>query len=85
MVPLTLVNALTLRTEKGRDFEIGRRLMTAYRIYLLDAEDHVSGPPQVVECADDQEATHQARRCLVAKPVEIWNEAKLIARLEPDD
>jgi hypothetical protein len=54
--------------------------MPLYRIYLLDSEDHVSGPPRIVECADDHDAVGHAQRYLASSPIEVWLDA---GRLEP--
>lgn len=59
--------------------------MTAYRIYVLDPEGHVTGPPQIVECTDDQDALRQARQCLDGKPIEVWDGSKRVGRLEPKE
>jgi hypothetical protein len=57
--------------------------MTAYRIYVVNPEGHVSDPPQIVECADDQEAVRQARQYLDTKPLEVWDGAKRVGILKP--
>jgi hypothetical protein len=50
-------------------------IMTVYRIYTLDPEDHVTGSPRIIVCTDDQEAIGQARQWLDAKPIEVWDGA----------
>lgn len=82
---LTLVNALKPRSGKKWGFDWGVGIMTAYRIYVLDLAGHVAGPPQIVECTDDQEAIRQARQCLDAKPIEVWDGAKRVGRVEPNE
>ena len=57
--------------------------MTAYRIYVVDREGHVTGPPYIVYCANDPEAIQQARKYVGREPVEIWLDATRIGRLEP--
>jgi hypothetical protein len=60
-------------------------IMTVYRIYTLDPEDHVTGSPRIIVCTDDQEAIGQARQWLDAKPIEVWDGAKRVGRLEPKE
>jgi hypothetical protein len=51
--------------EEGRGRSFGRvGSMRLYRIYVLESEDHVSDPPRIVQCADDDEAIFQARQYL---------------------
>jgi hypothetical protein len=56
--------------------------MLTYRVYVVDAEGHVFGPPYIVQCGDDDEAVRQAHQYLEGKPVEVWRDAKRVARLE---
>ena len=58
--------------------------MSAYRIYLLDRTGQVTGPPHIVVCDDDTQATHYARQYYLGRnPVEVWDEARCVAKLEP--
>jgi hypothetical protein len=57
--------------------------VSAYRFYVLDESEHVSQPPQIVECAGDEDAIRQARQLLDGKVIEVWDEARRIVRLEP--
>ena len=59
--------------------------MGLYRIYVLDALGHIAAPANIVECDSDQEATHHAQRYLDGKPIEVWLNAKRIARIAPDE
>jgi hypothetical protein len=56
--------------------------MLSYRVYVVDAEGHVLGPPYIVQFGDDDEAVRQARQYVDGKPVEVWLDAKRLARLE---
>jgi hypothetical protein len=56
----------------------------AYRIYVLDREDHISGPPIDVTCDSDDEAMTAARAHLSGYPVEVWLGARRVGRLVPD-
>ena len=62
--------------------ELGAEIMTAYRIYVVNPEGHVTDPPQIVECANDQEAISRARQRLGYKAVEIWDGPRRVAGLE---
>jgi hypothetical protein len=59
--------------------------MAAYRFYVLGSDGHVVAPPKVVECPDDVAAIQQGRRYLDGKAIEVWQEARLIVKLEPDE
>lgn len=39
--------------------------MPHYRIYVTTTDGHVTAPPQVIECTDDQEAIGKAVQRLV--------------------
>jgi hypothetical protein len=41
-------------------------------------------PPDVVECADDQEAIGKAAQAANGKAVELWNGPRLIVRFPRD-
>jgi hypothetical protein len=57
--------------------------MPSYRIYLLDDDDHISRPPDILECADEQEAIGKAApQATSGKAVELWEGARLIVRIQ---
>jgi len=58
--------------------------MPQYRIYFTDGDGHVSVPPDVVECADDQEAIGKAAQASNGKAVELWNGSRFIVRFPRD-
>lgn len=55
--------------------------MPAYRIYVIDGQNHVLAPPNVVECNTDDEALAQASQLVDGHDVELWQDNRLIARL----
>jgi hypothetical protein len=59
------------------------RVVTAYRVYAVDKDGHTASPPHVIECTGDEEAIRLARQFLDGKLIEVWQEARRIARLEP--
>jgi hypothetical protein len=59
--------------------------MGTYRFYVSGFGGHVVAPPKVVECPDDVAAIQQCRRYLDGKAIEVWQETRLIVKLEPDE
>jgi hypothetical protein len=59
------------------------RAMLAYRFYFLESDGHIIGPPTISECEDDQAAIATAKTLLHRKAIEIWEQARLISRLDP--
>jgi hypothetical protein len=57
--------------------------MRAYRLYYLDLEGHISGPPEIVECSDDHAAIEAAKARANGKVVEVWDLARVVIRLAP--
>jgi hypothetical protein len=55
--------------------------MVVYRLYTLDRGAHITNPPRIVECADDDDAIHQAKQFLDGKDLELWDEGRCVARL----
>lgn len=60
------------------------RKMAEYRLYVLDDEGHVFGPAEIAKCAMDSEATELAGKRLNKFPVEVWQEARRVVRLQPN-
>jgi hypothetical protein len=58
--------------------------MSSYRIYEVDKNGHVVRPPQVIICADDQQAIREAKPIAGIHDVELWNGARIVARIAPD-
>jgi hypothetical protein len=56
--------------------------MPEYRFYTLDPDGHIATPPTVVECQDDQTAVQRAKEALADLAIEVWESARLIARLD---
>jgi hypothetical protein len=55
-----------------------------YRIFSITDDDHIAGPAQTIECEDDREAVEKARQFLDENILEIWEQARRVARLEPN-
>lgn len=55
--------------------------MPLYGVYFIDRGAHISRPPEVLESADDEEATQKARQFIDGKDAELWRDGYLIAKL----
>jgi hypothetical protein len=60
--------------------------MPHYRIYHLVDIDDISTPPQIIECASDQEAISNAACAAIGgRAVELWHGGRLVARFAEDE
>ena len=57
--------------------------MHDYRVYLIDKNGHIGGPPTILKCPDDQAAVEQAKQYLDGRAVEIWDGARRVAHFDP--
>jgi hypothetical protein len=53
--------------------------MPHYRVFFIDRTCRISRPPEVIECADDQEATGKARQFIDGLDIDVWQENRVIA------
>ena len=67
------------------DFKYGGQIVRSYRLYVLDRDGHVKEAPQIIECKDDDEAIQRARQSLAGKPIEIWDGARIVGKLQPNE
>ena len=58
--------------------------MPTYRAYFIDPENRVSRPPEVIECADDPEATDKAIGFFDGYDIEVRSLGRLVVRLPPN-
>jgi hypothetical protein len=58
-------------------------VMPEYRIYTLIGGRQIQSPPEIVDCKDDREAIEEAKQLLDGAPIEIWQSARRVIRLEP--
>jgi hypothetical protein len=56
--------------------------MPAYRVYSIDQTGHVSRPPEIVECADDQEASQKAKQFVDGLDLEVWDGPRFVIGLK---
>ena len=54
--------------------------MATYRVYFLDDGAHISRPPIILECADDDEAARKARQYIDGKDIEVWRGDYLVTK-----
>jgi hypothetical protein len=59
--------------------------MLGYRIFRTTADGHILGPPDIIECTDDQEAIGKTAGLTNGKPVELWEGARLIVRFPSNE
>jgi hypothetical protein len=59
--------------------------MAQYRIYHVDPDGHISTPPEVVECQDDQEAIEKATRFVNGRDIELWERDRFVTRLPSNE
>ena len=59
--------------------------MPTYRVYTLSKDGHIDTRPKLIECPDDKAAMEQARQWLDGQLLEVWNEARKVGTLDPDD
>ena len=57
--------------------------MPVYRLYTIRKDGRTAGPPVVIECPDDQAAVQEANKVLDGHAIEVWENARLVSRLEP--
>jgi hypothetical protein len=56
-----------------------------YRIYSVDADGHVHGPPDEIECVDDDAAIRRAKTVLDSHDIEVWEGARRVIVLRHTD
>jgi hypothetical protein len=56
-----------------------------YRVYFITSAGHVAGPPEVIASNSDQEAVERAKQLLDGRDIEIWQGARVVTRLRPDE
>jgi hypothetical protein len=54
--------------------------MRTYRAYFLDDGAHILRPPEIIECANDHDASRQAKKLVNGCDVELWEDARLVGR-----
>jgi hypothetical protein len=61
-----------------------RRVLPYYRLYQIGLDGHISIPPEVLECSDEQEAISKAAQLADGKAAELWAGERLVVRFPRD-
>ena len=56
---------------------------TAYRAFVVNERGHLGGLPQIIEACDDFDAARQAETLAGWNAIELWEGARLVARVAP--
>lgn len=59
--------------------------LLTYKLYILDKAGHIAGPPHIIEAATDETAVEMARRYLAKADLDLWQGARRVATLKPED
>jgi hypothetical protein len=59
--------------------------MADYRLYQLDKNGHIVGPPDGFICDSDQDAIEIAKRLIDGQDAELWQLDRLVIRLRSKD
>ena len=57
--------------------------MPIYRLYVIDPDAHITVPPTLADCPDDDSAIAKRNKYLDGKAIEVWECARIVTRLEP--
>jgi hypothetical protein len=57
--------------------------MPDYRIYVLDKDEHINSPVELIFCPDDAAAIDRAKQLLDGHSIEVWDHARFVRRLDP--
>lgn len=55
----------------------------AYRAFTVNDHGRLSGIPEIIEAGSDQDATQLAQRLAERRAIELWEGARLVARVMP--
>ena len=60
------------------------RVMPEYRFYRIDRRRHRLGPPEVADCANDDEAVAHAKQILTGYVLEVCQADRMVKHVEPE-
>jgi hypothetical protein len=75
-------SALLGKVERGLP---GSFIVLAYRLYKIDRQGHVDGPPQILKCEDDDRALIEARSYVDGHAIELWRDDKRVGLIPADE
>jgi len=55
----------------------------AVHTYVFGPDNHIIQPPKLIEAFGDEQAIETARRMVDGHPLEVWDQQRLVIRLEP--
>ncbi len=58
--------------------------MPEYRFYTIAKNGHITKPPQTYDFPSDGVALHEAQTLIDGHDIEIWQGARVVAYLAPD-
>jgi hypothetical protein len=70
--------------ESSRLYYRGAAIVPAYRTYLIDQNNRISGPATIVKCAGDFDAIEKAKQLVDGHDVELWERDRLVMRFFHD-
>ena len=59
--------------------------MADYRLYRLDKDGCIDGPPVIVSCDDDEKVVAQAKQYVHGVAIEVWDGGRRVAFLPSTD
>jgi hypothetical protein len=59
---------------------LGVASVPEYRIFVVESDSYITQPPQLVECANDQEAIQCAEQFIDGRDRELWEKSRCVAR-----
>lgn len=65
--------------DKGGEGQVGHGAMAEYRLYRLDKDGHVLGPPEIITGDDDEAAIATAHQYVDGVAVELWDRSRRVA------
>jgi len=69
------------KSVKCRTTAVCGRVMALYRIYKIDDEGHIVGPPFEFDGVDDDAAVAEARKYVDGHRMEVWESSRHIATI----
>ena len=59
--------------------------MADYRIYKLDKDGRIVGPPEIVTCENDEAALVIAQQYVDGLAIELWADARRVALIPSEE
>lgn len=59
--------------------------MRVYHFYFIGKNGHIDGPPASYDLPSDGDAIKEAKQLVNGHDIEVWQDARLVAYLTPDE